>query len=136
MPRRKPSDMKKMTIEQQREVQQRLETRRNVEEANRRLIATVLAWLTGGDIPIKQFYKLFHAAGHAGQYHENPSDTTRKRTELNHVKVRLRETPLNWMGAVELSYIYERIQLMIAYNDCLFREHARWHNGRCPRTLL
>lgn len=113
MPRRKPSDMKKMSIEQQQEVQQRIATRRDVRDANERLIALVITWLTGGDIPIKIFYKRFHASGHEGEYQETPSETLRKRLALSQVKTRLKETALDWMGAIELSYVYERIQMMI-----------------------
>jgi hypothetical protein len=75
----------------------------------------------GGDIPIKKFFKYFHASGHRGEYRENPNETARKRATLAEVKARLNETPLNWMGAIELSYVCLRIMKMIEYLETLPR---------------
>ena len=112
MPRRKKSDMQLMPIEQQQELQQRLATRRDVNEAVKHLVAALVELLDTDEQALKAFIAKFHASGHRGQYHENPNDTTRRRTLIAQVKAQLRETPLNWMGAIELSYNLERIEVM------------------------
>lgn len=119
MPRRKPSDMQLLTPEQQQELVQRYHNRKDVREANKQLATLVLNWVTGGNLTTEEFMQLFEAGGHYGEYHENPSETTDTRitaqaAELHKLKRRLKDTPLDYMGALELSYVYQRIQRMIA----------------------
>src|SRR5271165_2275286 len=115
MPRRKKSDMSLMPIAQQQDLQQRLANRRDVEEAVKRLLAALAEFLDHDKEMIKEFAARFQASGHLGQYHENPSDTARRRQLAAKVRVRLKETPLNWMGAIELSYNLQRIDTMAEF---------------------
>lgn len=110
--RRKKSDMALMPIADQQELQQRLSNRRDVEEAVKHLVATLTTVLNGDVATLKAFVANFYATGHWGQYHETPTATTHRRTVIAQVKKHLRETPLNWMGAIELSYNLQRINLM------------------------
>jgi hypothetical protein len=62
--------------------------------------------------------ELFEAAGHEGEYHETPKDTTHNRVmalaaELSNILKRLDDTPLDYSGALELSYAYQRIEMAI-----------------------
>ncbi len=119
MPKKRTDNFQLMTIEQQQEVIERFKSRKNVRDANRDLAKLVLAWVIDQPIDTHKFLEIFHANGHAGEYHEVPKDTTQARVipqaaELPNIIKRLADTPLDYMGAVELSYVYLRIQQMIA----------------------
>ncbi len=79
----------------------------------------VLAWVTDRPDDDVEFMMLFEDAGHKGEYHEDPNETTSKRvlsqgSELPNILQRLKDTPLDYSGVIELSYVYERILAMIA----------------------
>src|SRR6185437_11668803 len=117
MPRRKQTDMQKLTPEQQKELIERYQHRNGVREANSRLATLALSWFTGGHLTEQEFMEQFNAGGHHGEYHQNPSATVRERVmrqaaELSNLTKRLADTPLDYMGAVELSYVYARIKMM------------------------
>ncbi|MBA3822794.1 MAG: hypothetical protein H0X24_02675 [Ktedonobacterales bacterium] len=120
--RRKASNMQLMPIEQQQELQQRLAHRRDVEEAVKLLMAALAELLNHDKKLLKGFAAKFHASGHRGQYLENPNDTARRRQLAAQVEARIKETPLNWMGAVELSYNLQRMMMMIDELDHIDRE--------------
>lgn len=116
--RSEPTAMQKLTLAEQDELAQRYAHRRDVRDANRELATVIVTWLVGRTITVEEFMERFNAQGHAGEYHENPSDTTDKRVqqqvaELKNIRQRLTDTPLDYMGAVELSYVYMRIQMII-----------------------
>ena len=118
MPKKRTDGFHLMSIEQQQEVIQRFKNRKNVRDANRKLAKQVLSWVTDRPDDDKEFMMLFEGAGHQGEYHEDPSDTTSNRvlpqaTELPNLLKRLEDTPLDYSGAIELSYVWERIVLII-----------------------
>jgi hypothetical protein len=116
MPRKRTDSFQKLTIEQQQEMIDRRKVREEVSKAITELALTVLSWVIGQDINKREFLELFHASGHRGEYQENPSVTTYERVthqSIRHLTKRLNDTPLDYMGAVELSYVYERVMLMI-----------------------
>ncbi|SRR5579875_1200913 len=119
MPKRKHTEMQKLTPEQQQELIERYHTRKDVREANAQLAALVLDWITDAELTIQEFMERFNAGGHFGEYHEWPQDTTFRRitqqlAKISNLAKRMADTPLDYMGAVELSYAYERIKKMIA----------------------
>lgn len=121
MPKKRTDGFQKLTIAQQQEIIERFTTRKDVRDLNDKLSNLVLSWLL--DQPIddgakRAFMREFNAAGHQGQYHASPTGTTNERikaqtAELPNLKKRIADTPLDYMGALELSFIYERIQLMV-----------------------
>ena len=118
MPRKRTDGCQKLTSAQQQEVIERFQGRKDVRDANRELAKLVLAWVIDQPISDDEFMMLFKAGGHQGEYHENPSITTARRAlpqanEIPNITKRLNDTPLDYMGAIELSYVYERIQAMI-----------------------
>jgi hypothetical protein len=123
--RRTATDMGLLTPEQQAERIQRLYNRKKIRQANRVLATLVLSWVVGRQMSKEEFMEQFNARGHAGQYHEMPGTTTFHRVsyqlaELSNITQRLKDTPLDYMGAIELAYVYERITRMIA----LLKTHA------------
>jgi len=93
--------------------------RKNVRDANRKLAKLVLAWVLDHPISDQEFMEQFEVSGHKSEYHENPIDSTSRMVmpqalELPNILKRLEDTPLDYMGALELSYVYERIQTIIA----------------------
>lgn len=72
---RKPSDMRKLTPEQQEELRQRWLNRRDIRAANRRLAVLVLSWVIDKSLSEEEFMNRFEAGGHAGEYLENPADS-------------------------------------------------------------
>ena len=117
MPKQRTDSFHLMSIEQQQEIIQRFKNRKNVRDANRKLAKQVLSWVTDRPDDDKEFMMLFEGAGHQGEYHEDPSDTTSNRvmaqvSELPNFLKRLGDTPLDYSGAIELSYAYERILSM------------------------
>jgi len=122
MPRKRTNGFEKMPIAQQQEVIDRFKYRGDVREANKKLAKQVLTWLTNRPEDIREFMELFEAAGHAGEYHEDPSDTTQNRVmaqaaELQNILKRLEDTPLDYSGVIELSYVYDRILMMMETLD-------------------
>ena len=116
--RRKPSDMQHMPLEAQQEHYQRFLLRRDLLDLNRRLSTIVLSWTTDHPMTDKEFLEIFYANGHYGEYHEFPSETTFRRVmdqaeELSNLIKRVQETPMNYSGALELSYAYQRAQLIL-----------------------
>jgi len=96
-----------------------VQNRKKIRQANRILATLVLSWVVGREMSEEEFMELFNARGHAGQYHELPGATTLHRisyqlAELSNITQRLKDTPLDYMGAIELAYVYERITMMIA----------------------
>lgn len=118
MPKKRTSNFKKLTIAQQQEIIDRFQSRKEVRAKNAELAALVLSWVLDTPVDVSAFMELFESAGHRGAYHENPGETTRERVlrqaaSLPNITKRLDDTPLDYSGALELSYIYERIQEMI-----------------------
>jgi len=118
MPSKRTDGFQKLTIAQQQEVIERFQGRRDVSKAINELARTVLSWVVGRQISEEEFMEIFHARGHHGEYHENPNVTTRHRIlphalEIKNITKRLADTPLDYMGAIELSYVYERVMMMI-----------------------
>ena len=118
MPKKRTDGFQLLSIEQQKEMIARRKIREEVSKAITELAVIVLSWVLGREISEAEFLELFHASGHHGEYHENPNITTGKRVmpqalELKNILQRLKDTPLDYMGAVELSYVYERVMMMI-----------------------
>ena len=119
MPKKRTDGFHKLTVDQQQEVIERFKGRKEVRAANNQLATLVLNWITGGDLTEQQFMAQFEAGGHHGEYHQEPTQTTFDRVSIQistlaNITKRLNDTPLDYMGAVELSYVYQRIQSMIA----------------------
>lgn len=117
MPKKRTDGFHLLTIEEQQAIIDRFKRRGDVRAANRKLARAVLAWITDRPDNDAEFMMLFEDAGHAGEYHEDPSDTTRNRVfsqtaELPNILKRLEDTPLDYSGAIELSYVYERIMMI------------------------
>lgn len=115
---RKQTDMRLLTPAQQAERIERVQYRKKIRQANLILATLVLSWVVGRETSEEEFMEQFNARGHEGQYHETPSMTTLKRVqqqtaELPNLAKRLSDTPLDYMGAVELRYVYQRIMMMI-----------------------
>jgi len=118
MPKKRTDGFHMLTVDEQQEVIERFKGRKDVRDANRTLARLVLAWVLDRPISDNEFFKLFEAGGHEGQYNQTPTDTTFQRViaqsgQLANITKRLSDTPLDYMGALELSYVYDRIQQMI-----------------------
>ncbi|MBA3825425.1 MAG: hypothetical protein H0X24_16195 [Ktedonobacterales bacterium] len=120
MPKKRTQDFHLLPIEEQQERIARFLTRKDVRVANRELAKLVLEWLLVRSISDQEFMEMFEAAGHEGEYHEKPNITTGRRVflqaaELPNIVKRLEDTPLDYMGALELKFVLERIMMMIEW---------------------
>jgi hypothetical protein len=114
--------MQTMPIEAQEELQQRLMNRGAVRDDGKRLCERVLAWVINAPLTKKErdeFFEEFQASGHYGEYLKWPEEDAQARLKklqktLPELKQRIRETPLDYMSAVELSYVHDRIELAIS----------------------
>ncbi len=118
MPKKRTQDFQKLTIAEQQAVIDRFRARKDVRDANRKLAKLVLSWVLDRPISDQEFMEMFEAAGHEGEYHEKPNIMTGRRvfpqaTELLNIVKRLEDAPLDYMGAIELGFVYERIMMMI-----------------------
>jgi len=119
MPKKRTDDFDKLPIAEQQEEIDRFYIRKAVRKANRQLAKDVAAWVTDLTPEIRdEFMELFEAAGHEGEYHETPQATTQDRVmilaaRLTNIIKRLEDTPLDYSGALELSYVYQRIEMAI-----------------------
>jgi hypothetical protein len=123
MPRKRTGRFANLPVPQQQDEIDRFHERKRVRDANRELSKLVLSWVM--DLPPDaemlehEFMMLFEDAGHLGEYHQDPTDTTYGRViklaaMFPNILQRLRDTPLDYMGAIELSYVYERIMAITA----------------------
>lgn len=118
MPKKRTQDFQKLTVAEQQAIIERFRGRKDVRDANRKLAKLVLSWVVDHPLSNQEFMEQFEAAGHESEYHEDPSVTTRIRAmpqalELPNILKRLEDTPLDYMGSIELSFVYERILMMI-----------------------
>jgi hypothetical protein len=119
MPGNRTHHFQELTIPEQQALIARFHGRKDVRDANRKLAKLVLSWIVDHPISNQEFMELFEVAGHKSEYHENPTDTTSRKvmpqaTELPNILKRLEDTPLDYMGVIELNFVYERIQKIIA----------------------
>ena len=111
-----------MPIDEQIALQEQLGARKLVREANDLLFTIALTWITDSPMTREEFYQAFNAGGHFGEYRQYPLDDAKRRIKaiqqkLSELRLRAKETPLDFMGATELSYVYQRIQLMLQKID-------------------
>lgn len=118
MRRRRATSMQIMPIEQQEALAERFHIRKDVRTANELLFELALIWITDETLTRKEFFRRFNASGHRGEYLMNPSVDVKKRIQklqatLPELKQRSSDTPLDFSGAVEMSYVSQRIDLMV-----------------------
>jgi len=111
-----------MPIDEQIALQEQLGLRKAIREANEVLFEIVMNWISDQPLSRDEFYAAFNAGGHFGEYRMYPLEDAKRRVAelqklLPHLKLRVRETPLDFMGAVELSYLAQRIELIIEKLD-------------------
>jgi hypothetical protein len=123
MPRKRTDGFEYLPVPQQQEQIDRYDERQRIRKANNELHRFILAWVTDlppGDKRLKdEFMQLFEDGGHWGTYHVDTSVTTYERLQKQKamfpdITKRLKDTPLDYMGAIELSYVHQRITEMIA----------------------
>lgn len=132
--------MRDLSLAEQEERIDRYETRRDVRDANKELAAVLKAWVKDVVLDSERF-EIFHAHGHQGEYRdEYPQDTLVRKlidlgwTEAEIEQVSKSETPLDYMTADELGYVFERIKRMLAW----FAAHPEGgtHDHACRIYLL
>jgi hypothetical protein len=120
MPKKRTDDFAHLPLEEQQAEIDRYQGRKVVRAANRELAAQIYSWLEDRPVTPEEFgafMQRFEAAGHRGQYHESPSQTTARRVlsqaaALPHILQRLQDAPVDYSAALELSYVYDRILVM------------------------
>jgi len=79
MPKKRAHHFQELTIPEQQALIARFHGRKDVRAANRKLAKLVLSWILDHPISNQEFMELFEAAGHEGEYHERPHQTTSDR---------------------------------------------------------
>lgn len=119
MPKQLSDDRQLMTHLQEQALRECLQGGPDDRAANRALAQQALAWVIGHPIDDEEFLRFFDVGECAEHERQQPQPPPHRRMvpqagQIPTLIHRLHTTPLDYQGAIELSYVYERIQQIIA----------------------